>query len=383
LEFAVMMRKLVLLPTLVLAAALAAAGCRSDTATVAAEPEAPAPALDVAAVRALPGTIEASIELSGTLAPRARVGVKPRMPGTLEWVEVDLGDHVRLGQVIATIDRRQIDAEVDAAGASVQVAQAGLASAEAALAHADTEQARASSLFESGALPRQRLEAADTSLRAAVAQRDLARAMVAQAEAAARRAREMQKNATLTSPVAGHVVARHYDAGATPGDLPVVVVADMREMKLEVGVSELEAGRLRLGLPAVVTVQARPGETFTGRLAAIAPEVDERNRHFQIEVRVDNPDQTLLSGMYATVRVVLDTAHDVLTLPREAVATREGQSVAMKVTGSDVAATSVETGLSDGRRVQILSGRTSGDVVLADARRQLPAGARVNPVVTP
>ncbi|MDP1571788.1 MAG: efflux RND transporter periplasmic adaptor subunit [Vicinamibacterales bacterium] len=378
-----MMRKLVLVPTLVLATALVAAGCRSETPTAAAEPDGPAPALDVAAVRATPGTIEAAIELSGTLAPRARVGVKPRMPGTLDSVLVDLGDHVRLGQVIATIDRRQIDAEVDAAGASVQVAQAGLASAEAALANAETEQARASSLFESGALPRQRLETADTGLRAAVAQRDLARASVAQAEAAARRAREMQKNATLTSPVAGHIVARHYDAGAMPGDLPVVVVADMREMKLEVGVSELEAGRLRLGLPAVVTVQARPGETFTGRLAAIAPEVDERNRHFRIEVRVDNPDQTLLSGMYATVRVVLDTAHEVLTLPREAVATREGQSVAMRITGSDVAPTPVETGLADGRRVQILSGLAAGDVVLADARRQLPAGARVNPIVTP
>jgi RND family efflux transporter MFP subunit len=378
-----MMRRETLVPTLVLVAGLAAAGCRGEMPTAAAEPEAVEAALDVAAVRVTRGTIEAALELSGTLAPRARVGVKPKMPGSLDAVLVDLGDRVRMGQVIATIDRRQIDAEVDAAAASINVARAGLASAEAALSNAETEQARATSLFDSGALPRQRLEAADTALRAAVAQRDLAQATVAQAEAAARRAGEMQKNATLTAPVAGHIVARHYDAGAMPGDLPVVIVADMSEMKLEVGVSEMDAGRLRLGVPAAISVQARPGETFAGRLAAIAPEVDERNRHFRIEVRVNNTDGVLLSGMYATVRLLLDSASDVLTLPRDAVATRDGRAVVMKMTGDAAAAAEVVTGLTDGRHVQIVSGLTEGDLVLADARRQLPAGARVNPVVMP
>jgi RND family efflux transporter MFP subunit len=377
-----MMRKLAFIPALALVAAFAA-GCRSEMPTAAAEPEALPPPLDVAAVRATPRPLEAAIELSGTLAPRARVGVKPRLPGTLDSVLVDLGDRVRLGQVIATIDRRQIDAEVDAADASVNVARAGLASAEAALANAETELARARNLFDSGALPRQRLEAADTALRSAVAQSDLARATVAQVEAAARRAREVQKDATLTAPVAGHIVARHYDAGATPGDLPVVVVADLSEMKLEVGVSEMEAGRLRIGLPAAVTVQALPGQAFAGRLAAIAPEVDERNRHFRIEVRVDNPGGTLLSGMYATVRFVVGESADAVTLPREAVTTRDGQAVVMKVAGGDVTPVPVVMGLTDGRHVEIVSGLSTGEIVLADARRQLPAGARVNPVVLP
>ncbi|MFP5379848.1 MAG: efflux RND transporter periplasmic adaptor subunit, partial [Vicinamibacteria bacterium] len=330
-----------------------------------------------------PATLESAVELSGTLAPRARVGVKPKLPGSLDSILVDIGDRVRAGQTVATIDRRQIDAEVDAAEAAIAVARAGLESAEAALANATTEQARARTLFDSGALPRQRLEAADTALRAAAAQRDLARATVAQVEAAARRAREVQRNATVTTPVSGHIVARHYDAGAIPGDLPVVVVADMTEMKLEAGVSEMEAGRLRVGLPARVTVQALPGQTFEGRLAAIAPEVDERNRHFRIDVRIANPDAALLSGMYASARLVLDTAADTLALPREAVVTRDGRTVALRVADGDVTAVEVTTGLSDGQRVQILSGLAPGDVVLADARRQLPAGARVNPVVTP
>src|SRR6185503_15093396 len=172
------------------------------------------------------------------------------------------GDHVRAGQTVAVMDRREIDAQVDAAVAAVNVAHAGFESSEAALANAILEQERAQKLFESGAIARQRLDAADTSRRSASAQRDLAKANVAQADAAVRRAREVQRDATLTSPVDGVVVERNYDAGshAGPGDKPVVVVADLRVLKLEAGVSELEAGRLRIGMPARISVQARPGE---------------------------------------------------------------------------------------------------------------------------
>ena len=135
------------------------------------------------------------------------------------------------------------------------------------------EHERAQNLFDRGAVPRQRLDAAETADGAAAAQRDLAKANVAQAEAALRRAREVQRDATLTSPINGVVVERHYDAGSLvgPGDDPVVVVADLRVMKLEAGVSELEAGRLRVGMPARVTRRRGPGDIFEGRVAAIAP----------------------------------------------------------------------------------------------------------------
>jgi HlyD family secretion protein len=337
----------------------------------------------VPVARASVGNIESALEISGTLAARSRVGVKPKLPGRLERVLVDIGDRVTAGQVVATLDRGEVDAQVDAAVAAVGVASAALESAEAALANAVTEHERAKGLYEGGALPRQRLDAAQTAHRAAVAQRDLAKANLAQAEATVRRAREVQGDATLHAPISGFIVERNYDPGSIPGDQPVVVVADIRELKLEAGVSELEAGRLKTGLPAQVAVQAKPGETFSAQLAAMAPEVDPRNRHFRIEVRVPNPDGTLLAGMYATARLVLDSADGALVLPRESVVTRDGQRVALKVEGDKVIAVPVVEGLSDGRRVQIVSGLSAGDTVLADARRQLPPDARVNPVLQP
>ena len=134
--------------------------------------------------------------------------VMSKLPGTLSRVAVEIGDTVRTGQVVATLDRREIDAQVDAAAAAVNVAKAALESAEAALANAALERDRAQNLFDKGAVPKQRLDAADTANRASTAQRDLARANLAQAEAAARRAREVQRDATLTSPIDGVIVER-------------------------------------------------------------------------------------------------------------------------------------------------------------------------------
>ena len=341
----------------------------------------PTPAIDVQAVRAQSGTIEAALELSGNLAPRARVGIKPRVPGALERVLVDIGASVREGQTVATIDRREIDAQADAAEATVNVAKAGVDAADAALSNAAIELERARNLFDKGALPRQRLDAAETANKASLAQRELARATLAQTNAAQRRAREVQRDTTLSSPVSGHVVERNYDPGAIPGDLPVVVVADLRVLKLEAGVSELDAGRLKVGMPAEVIVQARSGERYKGELAAIAPEVDERNRHFRIEIRVPNPEAVLLSGMYATARIVTNSSNTGVVIPREAVTTRAGARIALVVQGDTVKTVPVTEGLNDGLRVQILTGLAAGDIVVADARRQLGDGVKVRAAI--
>jgi RND family efflux transporter MFP subunit len=360
----------------------------AGTACGGSEPAAAAPGpveearVDVAAVKVAVADVESVLEISGNLVPDKRVAVLPTLSGTLSRINVGLGDRVRAGQVIALLDRREIDAQVDVAEAAVNVARAGVESAEAALANALLEHERATNLFGRGAVPRQRLDAAETARRAGAAQRDLARASLAQAEAAMRRAQELQRDATITSPINGVIVEHNYDAGSlvSPGERPIVVVADLSVMKLEAGVSELEAGRLQAGMPARITVQARPGETFEGRVAAIAPEVDARNRHFRIEVRVPNPRTALLSGMYGAAAIPLEKAPQVVAVPREAVTTREGKRVVLRLDGDTVQQVAVTEGVTDGRVVQIASGLQPGDVIVSDARQNVAAGARVNPI---
>jgi len=366
---------------LVSGAALAFSACREAEPTAAAAAPVAEHRVDVPALTVGATDLESTLQISGNLAPRTRVAIFAKLPGTLSRVAVEIGDRVRAGQTVATMDRREIDAQVDAAEAAVNVAHAGLESSEAALANAIVEHERAQKLFDTGAISRQRLDAADTTRRSASAQRDLAKASVAQAEAALRRAREVQRDATLTSPIDGVVVERNYDAGslASPGEKAVAVVADLRVLKLEAGVSELEAGRLRTGMPARISVQARPGETFDGRLAAIAPEVDARNRHFAIEVRTSNPG-SLLSGMYATATIPLEHVAGALAVPRNAIATRDGRRVVFKVDQGTVRDVPVIEGLSSGTQVQISDGLQAGDVIVADARRDVAPGTKVNPV---
>jgi RND family efflux transporter MFP subunit len=366
---------------LAITSSLGAAACGSEPkATQAAEAPAPPPAVSV--IEAAEAELESAVDLSGNLVPRTRVDVHARLGGTLEKVLVQIGDRVRAGDVLATMDRREIDAQVDAADASVGVARAGLEAADAALENATQEAERARNLFEKGALPKQRLEVADTGARAARAQRELAKASVAQAEAAFRRAREVQRDATLRAPIAGVVVARNFDPGNLVGpgsERPVVAVAEMHALKLAAGVSEMDAGRLRVGMPARITVPAKPGEIYEGRVAAIAPEVSARNRHFRVELDVSNRGETLLSGMYASARVITDRVSGI-TLPREAVFAHRGVRSVYRVERDTVAIVPVTEGLSDGTRVHIRSGLAPGDLIVADARREVAEGARVRPI---
>ncbi len=363
--------------------AVAITGCRGEETGLAAAPVATEPAApEVLAVEARIADVTQSLSISGTLAPQSRVAIASKLAGRLDRVLVNIGDRVAAGQIVAALDHRELDAQADAADAAVSVARAALESAEASLANAVLEHDRARNLFERGAIPRQRLDAADTAHRASTAQRDLARANLAQSQAALRHARAIVRDATLHSPIAGAVVERNYDAGnlVAPGDKAVIVVADTRTLKLEAGVGELEAGRLRVGLPAVVMASARPGTAYEGRLAAIAPEIDARNRQFRIEVRVPNPSGELLSGMYATVRLETARAPGAITVPREAVTTRAGERVVFRIAGDRIEPARVVEGVADETKVQIVSGLSGGDLLVADARKALEPGARVRPV---
>ncbi len=127
-------------------------------------------------------------------------------------------------------------------------------------------------------------------------------------------------------------------------------------------------------------MQARPGVGFDGELAAIAPEIDPKNRQFQIQVRLSNPGGQLLSGMYATARIEIARAEGAVTVPREAVSTVDAKRVVYRVAESRVQPVGVVEGLAGDGRVQIVSGLNGGDVIVADARRAIAPGTKVKAI---
>ena len=96
-----------------------------------------------------------------------------------------------------------------------------------------------------------------------------------------------------------------------------------------------------------------------------------------IDVRVPNDGRALLSGMYATARIVEASVPNAIVVPKEAVTTKDGKRVVQKVQGDTLSYVEVTEGLADSTRVQIVKGLAAGDVVLADARRQLATGSKV------
>ena len=136
------------------AVALTLSAC--DSAEPAAAASAPAVAehrVDVPALTVGTTDLESTLQISGNLVPQTRVAILAKLPGTISRIAVQIGDRVRAGQTVAVMDRREIDAQVDAAAAAVNVAHAGLESAEATLANAVVEHERSQRLFEAGAIP--------------------------------------------------------------------------------------------------------------------------------------------------------------------------------------------------------------------------------------
>ena len=250
---------------------------------------------------------KSALEISGTLAPRTRVGVKPKLPGTLERVLVDIGDRVSEGQVVATIDRREIDAQVDAADRRRRAwPRPALETAEAALANAVLEHERAKNLFERGALPRQRLDAAQTAHRAA---RGAARSRQGQPRAGRSRAAPRARSPARRDPhLADHRLRRRAQLRRRRHSRRPAgrrrrrpAAAEARSRRLGARSRPAEASACR----RVVAVQAKPGETFDGRARGdraggrrAQPPLPDRG------ARRRTATATLLSGMYATARLV-------------------------------------------------------------------------------
>jgi hypothetical protein len=247
---------------------------------------------------------------------------------------------VREGQTLATIDRREIDAQADAATASVAVATAGVDAAEAGLSNATTELERARNLFEKGALPRQRLDAAETANKAALAQRELARASLAQAQAAQRRARECSATRRFHRRRSGRRGTQLRSGRRCPGICRWSSSPTSACWKLEAGVSEL--GRAALRHAGRGRLQARRARSMWAKRRHRARGQRERNRHFRVRDPCPNRRRAAVGDVCHAHR---DRArHRRRHRAARAVTTRAGKRCALVVTGETVKAVDVTEG---------------------------------------
>ncbi|HYD53312.1 MAG TPA: efflux RND transporter periplasmic adaptor subunit [Gemmatimonadaceae bacterium] len=352
---------------------LAACGGKDEATSDSAAPAAAAPAAAIVLgpqdlVTAQRAEIGSSLTLSGPLEPKNRVTLRAMVPGTVQSLRVDRGTAVRRGQVLATIRAEGVQSQ--AAGA-----RAGVAAANANLAVARQRFEAARRLHQAGAM-------SDIDLRTAQAGFESAEAQVAAARAQAASAGEAAGFTTITSPIAGVVSDRKVDQGeaVNPGsELLSVVDSRVLELRAQIGVGE--AGRVRVGQSVSFTLDAFPGEQFSGRVARIDPTADPATRQVTVYVELANPTGRIIGGQFARGSIAMASSQAVV-VPATAVqgTTQNATSgTVFVVVNGKLARRAVTLGARDDAtgRVAVLSGLAAGEQVVATPTAELTEGAPV------
>ncbi|MGE3275806.1 MAG: efflux RND transporter periplasmic adaptor subunit [Vicinamibacterales bacterium] len=321
------------------------------------------------------GTVSSELTVVGNLIGAQTVDVAPKTGGRLQSVNVKLGDAVGRGQLIAKLEDREIVEQVKQAEASYQVAQATIRQREADLKYAETNLDRSRNLYERQLLPKQSLDDADARYTAAVAQLDLARAQFAQAEARLEELRINLANTEVRSPVNGFVGKRNVDAGAwVSQNAPVASVVEISSLRLVANVVEKDLRYVQAGDPAVVAVDAYPGEEFKGRIARVAPVLDPATRTAEMEIEIPNSDNRLKPGMYARVELQVEEHTNTLVVPKSAVVDYDGQRGLFKASEEQRAVfVPVKIGIEEPDKAEILDGVAEGDRIVVDGAGSLRA----------
>jgi HlyD family secretion protein len=368
---------------LLLFAALAAAAVALKLSVFRDEP------LPVTVFKAARGRVEDTVTNSkaGSIAARLRASLSPEIGGRVEELPVHKGDRVRAGQVLLRLASRDLEADVVLQERSLEAARAAEKASCLQAEQAERVLRRQRDLAASEIVSPDVLDRAQSDRDIEAADCEEAHLRVAQAGASVEAAKATAAKAVLHAPFDGVVAELRTQVGewitpAPPGVPipPVLDLIDPSSIYVSAPLDEVDVGKVRVGLPVRITMDAYPGRAFPGKVVRVAPyvrDVEEQNRTFEIEVEFDDAAfaRTLLPGTSADVEVVLQARDDVLRIPSYAVI--EG-SKALVVRGGRLEEVPVATGLRNWEFVEITSGLGAGDpVVVSLDRAEVKAGARV------
>lgn len=350
------------------------------------------------------GDLARSVVATGKIQPLAKVEVKSKASGIVKQLVVHYGDPVRQGQVLAELDKEELQARVREAKASLMAAQAALESADAAHARNQAEAEgtdlpflkaaadRARQLNREGLIAKSMLEDAEKAYQVAlnkqtVALRNVAvtraevtraKAQVAQSQAAMERSKEDLRNSTIVSPMDGLVLSRNVEVGDAVSSILVLgseatlvmTLGDVSSVYVLGKVDEADIGKVYLGQPARIVVESFKDKKYEGKVTKISPLGVEKDNVTTFEVRasIHNPDGELKANMTANAEIILEEKKNVLIVPESAVTYDKDRKTFL-----DVADTKAETGktrvavklgISNGVKTELIEGLKEGDQVV-------------------
>jgi len=310
-------------------------------------------------------------EFTGTLHPRSQFVVAPKIAGRLKKLMCDIGDKLGPGQLIAVLGNDEYVQQVDQAKAELQVAKANLEERQNELEIAKREYDRTVVLRSKKIASESELDTAASNYKTQEAKLKVAMAQVVQQEAALKVAQVRLSYTRIQVPLRERneyqVVGERFvhEGAMLAANTPIVSILDIHTLIAVIHVIERDYSKIQLGMKAIVSTDAFPGRTFSGKIIRMAPLLKEKSREARIEIEILNKGILLKPGMF--VRVLLEFAkhENAVIVPLDALTKRGGRQGVFMVDDRHEKArfVAVQTGIINGTRAEILSPALSGLVV--------------------
>ena len=283
---------------------------------------------------------------SSTVEAYAVNNIMPQSGGRIRRINVQVGDYVNKGQILAEMDRAQLD------------------QLELQIQNDEAEHERLKSLYQQGGVSQSDFETAELNYKVRKSNYN-----------------NVKENTILRSPITGFVTARNFDQGDMFSmSAPIFTVQQVIPVKILVGISESDYSKVKKGDAVTLTVDAIPGRSFTGKVERLYPTIDAATHTFKAEVVVTNSDKALRPGMYARVTVNFGNLRHIV-IPDQAVVRMEGTGQRFVYILNDdntVSYLPVTLGRHLGSSYEILDGLAEGQTIVTKGQTALKDGIKVN-----
>lgn len=398
------------LPAVVLVFALAAAGCSKEA-------PAPEPLVSVQVATVQKGTIQEIVSADAVLYPLDEANIAPKITAPISKFYVNRGSKVHAGELLATLDNKDLSAAVvenlgayDQAQAQydtsvkvdlpaqIQAATAGVQNTQHAMQAAESVYKSRQELYKAGAIARNLLDESQVAYVQARNQYEIAEAKLNSLQAMGKEQQLKAAEGQLTSargryqaaeaqygfseihsPIDGVVTDRPlYEGSMATAGTPLITVMNTSRVVARTHLAPQQAAGLHVGDPAQILL-AGGQESVQGRVNIVSPALDPNSTTVQVWVEAPNPDGRLKPGATAQVRVVAKTVRDALQIPSAAILTdSDGKTSVMVVGANDVAhQVEVKLGVQQEGKTQVLAGLREGQRVVTEGAYGLPDGTKV------
>jgi RND family efflux transporter MFP subunit len=337
----------------------------------------------VEVVRVTSKAVERQVKLPGEFRPYLAVPIYAKVAGFVKRVDVDRGSTVRHGQLLATLEAPEMQAQIVEAESKAQAVELQRAEAVAKLAGAQSTYDRLKAASATpGVVAENDVVVAQKTVEAAQALVRSYEDSIKAARAQAQAVRDLGQYLQIKAPFDGIITERNVHPGALvgpgSGSTPLLRLHQITRLRLVVAVPEALVGAIVKGARVPFTVPAYPGETFYGLVNLLAHDLDEKTRTMAVELDVRNLDLRLGAGMYPEVQWPVRRAQPSLMVPPTSIVTTTERTFVIRVTNGVAEWVNVSRGDRVGDLMEVFGALKEGDTIVRRGTDELREGAKIN-----